>query len=604
MPPEAMQLRKRSEIDDRYKWNAESVFATPDDWQQAATQVGEMADDIQKYKGHLSEGSRVFGEYMDAADELTRLMGKVYVYPSMAFSCDSNDTEAAIRFGQAQGLYGKVRAATAFAEPELLAIGQETLEQWMREDLPLAVYGHFIDNLFRRQAHVRSAEVEEILGMASEPFSSIRNTYSLLTGSDMKFKPAVDSEGNEVPFAQSSFWTLMSSPDRELRRTAWNSYQDAYLDHKGTLASNLTASMKAFIFNSRARGYKSSVEAALSEDNVPVGVFHNLIDTFKKNIPTWHRYWRVRRKMLGTDDLHPYDIWAPLSSDTVYVPYETAVDWISLGMKPLGDEYVGVLRNACLEDRWVDVYPNEGKRSGAFSDGSHDTMPFIMVSYDDDLGAMSTLAHELGHSMHSYMARNTQSALYSDYTLFVAEVASNFNQALTRAYLMEAHADDPAFQINLLQEAMQNFHRYFFIMPTLARFELEIHERLEKGKGVSEKDMIALMTELFNEGYGGEMQIDHDRVGITWAQFVHLYADYYVFQYATGISAAHALADKVLGGEYRAAERYLEALSAGSSLYPMETLQHAGVDMLSPAAVETTFGVLSQLVDRLEALAQ
>jgi oligoendopeptidase F len=604
MAAEATQVRKRSDIDARYKWNAESVFATPDGWQQAASQVAQMAEDIQQYKGRLSESPSVLREYMDAADALMRLMGKVFVYPSMDVNCDSNDTEAAARYGQAQGLFGKVRAANAFAEPELLAIGRETLEQWMREEPSLAIYNHYVDDLFRRQAHVRSAEVEEVLGMASEPFSTIRTTYGLLTSSDMKFKPAVDSDGNEVPFAQSSFWTLMSSPDRELRRTAWNNYQDAYLGLKGTLASNLAASMKAFIFNARARGYKSSLEASLSEDNVPVEVFHNLIDTFKKNIPTWHKYWRVRREMLGYDDLHPYDIWAPLTSDTVHVPYETAVDWISRGMKPLGDEYVAALRNGCLEDRWVDVYPNEGKRSGAFSNGSHDTLPFIMMSYDDDLGAMSTLAHELGHSMHSFMARNTQPAIYSGYTLFVAEVASNFNQALTRAYLMRERADNTAFQINLLQEAMQNFHRYFFIMPTLARFELEIHTRLEKGKGVAAKDMIELMTELFSEGYGGEMQIDHDRVGITWAQFGHLYSDYYVYQYATGISGAHALADKVLSGEYRAAERYIEALSAGGSLYPLETLQHAGIDMMTPAAVEATFGVLANMVDQLEALSQ
>ena len=601
---EAVKVLKRTDIDAKYKWNAESVFATPDDWQQATSQVAQMTDAIQQYKGRLSEGAAVLADYLDASDALIRLMGRVFVYPSMDFNCDSNNTEAGTRYGQAQGLYGRVRAATAFAEPELLAIGRETLEQWMQQEPRLSIYAHYVDDLFRRQAHVRSAEVEEILGMASDPFGTIRNTYGLLTSSDMKFKPAVDSEGNEVPFAQSSFWTLMSSPDRELRRTAWNSYQDAYLELKGALSSNLTASMKAFIFNSRARGYKSSLEASLAEDNVPVEVFHNLIDTFKKNIPTWHRYWRVRRQMLGHEDLHPYDIWAPLTDDQINVPYETAVDWISEGMRPLGEEYVSALRKGCLEDRWVDVYPNEGKRSGAFSNGSHETMPFIMMSYDDDLGAMSTLAHELGHSMHSYLARKNQPAVYSGYTLFVAEVASNFNQALTRAHLMRERGDDSAFQILLIQEAMQNFHRYFFIMPTLARFELEIHQRLEQGKGVSARDMIDLMTELFREGYGDEMQIDHERVGITWAQFGHLYSDYYVYQYATGISAAHALADKVLNADESAAQRYLEALSAGGSLYPIDTLQHAGIDMRTPEAVEATFAVLAQMVDRLEALAK
>jgi oligoendopeptidase F len=285
------------------------------------------------------------------------------------------------------------------------------------------------------------------------------------------------------------------------------------------------------------------------------------------------------------------------------VPYETAVNWIAAGMQPLGDEYVSVLRRGCLEERWVDVYPNQGKRMGAFSAGVPGTRPFIMMSYSDDLFGLSTLAHELGHSLHSYYTWQNQKILaYARYGLFVAEVASNFNQAMVRAHLL-ATQPDPEFQIAVIEEAMANFHRYFFIMPTLARFELEIHERVERGEALTADSLIDLMADLFAEGFGDEVVMDRERVGITWAEFhTHLYSNFYVYQYATGISAAHALADSILAGKPGAANNYFSFLKAGGSVYPLDALQLAGVDMTMPTAVETTFGVLAGYVDRLEQL--
>jgi len=315
----------------------------------------------------------------------------------------------------------------------------------------------------------------------------------------------------------------------------------------------------------------------------------------------WHRYWAIRRKALGVETLHPYDIWAPLTSNPPSVAYAQAVDRICQGLVPLGDDYVRVLRQGCLEDRWVDVYPNQGKTEGAFSAGSPGTHPFILMSYDDTLISLSTLAHELGHSMHSYLTWQNQPMIYSNYSLFVAEVASNFNQAMVRAHLLETNRD-PDFQIGVIEEAMANFHRYFFIMPTLARFELETHERAERGEGLTADDMISLMADLFGEGYGGELHVDRERVGITWAMFSHLYADYYVYQYATGISAANTLSRRILSGAPGAAADYLSFLKAGSSVYPLEALKLAGVDMTTPQAVEAAFAVLSGLVDRLEKL--
>jgi len=383
-----------------------------------------------------------------------------------------------------------------------------------------------------------------------------------------------------------------------VRRTAWENYADGYLAFKNTYAAALTAAVKQDVFNMRARGYESSLHAALEANDIPVRVFYNLIETFKKNLPTWQRYWRLRKKALGVDRFHVYDIKAPLTSAKPAVPYHQAVGWIAEGMAPLGKEYVRILRAGCLEERWVDRARNKGKREGAFSSGSYGTRPFIMMSYADDLFSLSTLAHELGHSLHSYYTRANQPFIYSRYSLFVAEVASNFNQAMVRDYLFRTQADRD-FQIALIEEAMSNYHRYFFIMPTLARFELELHTRAEQGAPLSAEVMIGLMADLFKEGYGDNVVFDRDRIGITWAQFSHMYLNFYVYQYATGISGAHALAHAILSGEAGAAGRYLDFLKAGGSLYPLEALGKAGVDLASPEPVERAFAVLAGLVDRL-----
>lgn len=592
----------RSEVAPETKWNAESVFPTRAAWKAAYEQVSaELPDALTKFQGHLGDSPAALADWFDASAAFYERVGHILFYGLMSQACETTDSEANAMAGQATGLMGKFQAAAAFAEPELLALGRETLEQWIAAEPRLAIYGHSVDDLFRRQQHVRSAEVEELLGLAQDTFFQIENTTEQLTSSEIPFRPAKSSAGEETGVGQGNFMALYHDPDRELRRTAWESFADGYLSHKGTLASNYSASVKRDIFQARARRFDTALEASLFENNVPTEVFYNLINTFRANIPTWHRYWDVKRKALGVDKLHPWDIWAPIARERPNIPYAQAVDWISEGLKPLGDDYVNALRQGCLQDRWVDIYPNQGKRQGAFSFGWRGTHPFIMMSYHDDLESMSTLAHELGHSMHSYLTWQNQPAVYSDYTLFVAEVASNFNQAMVRGYLRDAQPD-PEFQIALISEAMSNFHRYFFIMPTLARFELEAHTRIEKGEGLTADDMITLMADLFAEGYGDAMDYDRTRVGITWAEFGHLFSNYYVFQYATGISAAHALAAPILAGAPGAAENYLKFLSSGGSLYPLDALKVGGVDMATPAAVEAAFKVLADNVDRLEKL--
>ncbi|HSF82656.1 MAG TPA: oligoendopeptidase F [Anaerolineales bacterium] len=598
---EITTLPARSEIPLEQTWDLESVYASPADWEEACQQLSHLLPRIAAYQGRLAEGPQTILEYLDLAQEAGILAGKIRTYAFNKSAVDTTDQGAVARAGQSSTLLSRFFAAVAFADPELMAVGFDRLWGWIDQTPELTFFAHYVHQLQKHQAHVRSSEVEQVLAMTSDPFTGPWSVYSMLNNADLTFEPAVASDGTEIEVGQASISSLHTHPDRQVRRTAWENYADGYLAFKNTYAAALTAALKQDVFNARARGYETSLHASVESNDIPVQVFHNLIETFKKNLPTWHRYWRLRKRALGYESFHVYDIKAPLTPAKPEVPYRQAVDWIAEGMAPLGQEYVGVLRQGCLENRWVDRAGNKGKREGAFSSGSYGTRPFILMSYADDLFSLSTLAHELGHSLHSYYTRANQPFIYSRYSLFVAEVASNFNQAMVRDYLFRTQADRD-FQIALIEEAMSNYHRYFFIMPTLARFELEMHTRAEQGAPLSAEVMTAVTADLFKEGYGDEVVFDRDRIGITWAQFGHMYMNFYVYQYATGISGAHALSHAILSGEPGAAGRYLDFLKAGGSLYPLEALSKAGVDLESSEPVERAFEVLAGLVDRLENL--
>jgi oligoendopeptidase F len=472
----------------------------------------------------------------------------------------------------------------------------------MQQETKLAVYKHSFEDLFRKQAHVRSSEVEELLGLASDPLQGAGSSTGMLTNADFKFRPAKDSAGKVIEVTQGTYHNILHNPDRKARRTAYESYMDKYLEHKNTLATNLTTSIKSNVFYMQARRHESTLAASLFDLNIPTDVFYNLIDTFKKKLPVWHRYFEIRRRTLGLKKLAYYDMWAPITKKKVKVPFEKGVELICESLAPMGRDYVNTVRNGVLKQRWVDVYPNQGKAEGAFSWGAQGTHPFINMSYTDEVTSMSTLAHELGHSMHSYLTWKNQPFVYSDYSLFVAEVASNFHQAMMRGHLLNT-VTDKNFQLALLEEAVGgNFFRYFFQMPTLARFELETHQRIERGESLTADSMIDLMADLFAEGFGPNFDMDRQRVGMTWSTFGHLFADYYVYAYATGISGANALASRILRGEPNAVKDYLGFLKSGSSDYSLDVLRKAGVDLATPQPVEETFAVMEGYIDRMEQL--
>ncbi len=600
---EKKTLPPRSEVLVNETWKIENVFPDVSSWEAAREEVLNRIPHLAAFKGKLTQDPATLGDFFESYEETIRVALRVMIYGMLSSSVDTTDQAAQAMAGQGQNVFVQLNAATAFYEPELMAIGFDTLRDWIQKDKRLAHLNHFIDKLERKQAHIRSEEVEQVLALSGEPFSDFFRAYNAITNADLAFADAVGEDGNTMEVGQSSIGSLITHADRKIRQTGFEHYADGYIAFKNTLASIQIGGIHRDVFNARTRNYPSSLEASLESNNIPTAVFHALVETFQKHLPTWHRYWRVRKKALGYDRFHVYDIKAPLSKKVPQIPYQQAVEWICEGMAPLGRDYVETLRKGALEDRWVDRALNRGKRQGAFSSGVYDTNPFIMMSYSKDVFSMSTLAHELGHSMHSYLSRQAQPLIYSRYALFVAEVTSNFNQAMVRDYMFETQTD-PHFQLALIEEAMSNFHRYFFIMPTLARWELEVHQRAEAGKPLTADVMSTICADFFAEGYGEDVVYDHDRIGITWAQFQHMYMNFYVYQYATGISAAHALVKGIREGGQTEVDNYLDFLRAGGSVYPLDALKTAGVDMTSPEPVEQAFKAMAGYVDRLEALVE
>jgi oligoendopeptidase F len=597
-----MTLPKRDEVPVEQTWNLEPIFTSETQWRTALEAIPAAATRISAFRGRLAESGTVLFEALQTKDEVFLEASRVGLYPGLLSATEGTNTSYAAMSGESGAAFAALSGAAAFMNPELLAIPVERLEAMMREEPRLDVYRHTFEVLRSQADHVRSIEVETLLAQARDPLGTAGAVAQAASDADMTFGD-ITRDGQTAAVSHSTIGELLSDNDPSVRKAAWESYADGHLAFQNTLAASLQGSMKAYIFNMRARGYESSLEMSLARNHIPVQVFENLLETFQRNLPTWHRYWRLRQKASG-GTLHSFDVPiyespAPLVPSTKVTFYE-ASDLILEGMAGLGATYNDPMRAGLLERRWVDWGQNQGKGAGAFSSGLPGLPPYIFMSWSDDLYSLSTLAHELGHSMHSYLTWQTQPTTYANYGLFVAEVASNFNQAMVRAHLLK-RATSKEEKLAILEEAFSNFHRYLFVMPTLARFERELYERLERGGAITAPDLSSRLVALFREGYGGAVEIDEARLGSCWMNFGHLYAPFYVYQYATGIAAANALAKDVMEQGQPAAERYLEFLKAGSSKYPLEALKLAGIDMNRPEPVQRGFDVLKSMVDELEA---
>jgi len=594
-------LPRREDVPLEYTWDLESMYPSPEAWEEAFNNLERALPQLASLQSRLGESPASLKAYFELFERLGPEMYKLYNYAGRRFDVDTTNQANAARVSRAQGLAARFMAAIAFAEPELLALTPETINQFMAEEPALKRYRHYFDNLMRLKPHVRSAEVEAVMAQASDALSTPANIYTVLANADLKFGDARTSKNRRVQVAQGNIDELLSSPDRTLRKSAWERFADGFLSMKNTFAEIMAGKVKATVLRARVHNYPDSLSAALAPSNIPAQVFHNVIDACNRHLDIWHRYWEVRRRALGLEKMEVCDVFAPLAKPP-RVTYKQAVRWIVEGLRPLGAAYVRAVKRGLTTERWVDVYPNLGKRDGAYSAGSYGTKPYIFMSYSEQgLSSLSTLAHEIGHSMHTLLTCQSQPFIYSEYSIFAAEVTSNFNQALVRAHLLKLDRGRD-FEIAVVQEAMDNFHRYLFLMPINAQFEHWMHTTVEQGGALTADAMSAKLVELFRRGYGDAVALDEPRVGVTWMQFSHFFADYYVWQYASGISAANALADAVLSGEPGVVARYLDFLKAGSAMYPLDALKMAGIDMTQPEPLDRAFQVLARFVSRLEQL--
>jgi oligoendopeptidase F len=596
-----MSLPKRNEVPLDKTWSIQTVFANEALWRTALEALPASAAEIARFAEKLSESGAVLFEALQLRDRVFLEAYKISMYASLLASIEGTNTVYSSMNAEAGSALAHLGGSAAFFGPELVAFEDTKLEKLMQDEPRLELYRHYFEELRSQRAHVRNGEVEMLLAQASDPLGAVNSISSAVNDADMKFK-SILHDGKDIEVSHSSVGELLSDTNAEVRRAAWESYADGHLAFQNTLAATLQGSVKNYVFRARARNYASSLEMSLARNHIPKRVYENLLETFKAYQPVWHKYWLLRKQamngQLHTSDVAIYESPAPLVPSTK-VTFLEASQLIIKGMQPLGAEYTEPMQKGLLEQRWVDWGQNQGKGAGAYSSGAQGTHPFIFMSWSDDLYSLSTLAHELGHSMHSYFSNATQPAVYTEYSMFVAEVASNFNQAMVRADLLKT-APDKTAKLALLEEAFSNFHRYLFVMPTLAQLERELYERIERGGSISAPFLSERLIELFSEGYGGAVEIDATRLGASWMNFGHLYSPFYVYQYATGIAAANALARDVLEQGEPAAGRYMEFLKTGSSRYPIDALKLAGIDMNNPEPVQRGFEVLKSMVDELE----
>src|SRR5215208_6788832 len=592
----------RSKVPVEETWALETVFATDDAWEEAFDACGERLRAVEAFRGRVAADSATLLAALRAADDLTEAVWKVLVFALLRRSEDATNAHAGEMADRAIGLATRAEAANSFLGPEIAALSDATIADWIGREPSLEPYRHALARICRLRSHIRSVEVEEILARAGEVAAASEITQSVLEDGELPLGQITDESGQTVRLAQGNLNRFLDSVDRRVRQEAWEQSADAYFAFRNTFAATLAGAVKRDVFYARARGYDSSLDAALAGDNIPRGVFHNLLDTVWKHFPVWHRYFSVRRRLLGLPegDLHGYDLEAPLTEQPSF-PWESGVETILASLAPLGPDYVGDVRRGMVE-RWTDRCANLGKGGGAFSSGTFGTEPFISMTWRDNLTSVSTLAHELGHSMHSLLTWRNQPVTYASYGMSAAETASNLNQALMGAHLL-AERNDRDWTIAVIEERMANNMRYLFTMPILARFELAAHERVEVGGALSADWMSQTLLGFYREGYGREVVIDPARMGITWARFSHLFMNFYVFQYGIGIAAAAALSEAILTEGEPARERYLTFLRAGGSVDPIVALRDAGIDMSSPEPIERAFALMSRYVDQLEEFA-
>jgi len=598
---QTQKLPARQEIPAEYKWRLEDIYAGDELWEQDFQKALQMAGEVEAYRGRLGESARTLLQALQARESLSELSEKVYTYARMRRDEDNTNPRYQAYTDRAESLSARVQTAVSFFVPEILQIPAETLEHFRREEPGLELYRFALEDIFRHKPHTLSAREEQIMAQAEEVTLAAANIFRMLNNADFTFPPIKNEEGREVEVTHGRYIQLMESRDRRVRRDAFQSMYSTYRKFNNTLAATLGANVKKDTFYARVRKHPSALQAALFADNIPPEVYDNLIRTVRRNLQAMYRYVSLRKKLLGLDELHMYDLYTPVVENVRWaIPYPEAVETVKRGLAPLGGEYLETMSRG-LAEGWVDVYENKGKTSGAYSWGPYGVHPYILMNYHDNLNNVFTLAHEMGHAMHSYFSFREQPYIYAHYTIFTAEVASTVNESLLMDHLLNTVTDRDK-KLYLLNHYLEQFRGTVFRQTMFAEFEKIIHEKVESGEALTADLLCQIYHRLNVDYYGPEMVVDEE-VDMEWARIPHFYTAFYVYKYATGFSAAAALTRQMLKEGAPAVERYLAFLKKGGSDYPLNLLKTAGVDMATPQPVQEGLDVFARLVDEMEELA-
>lgn len=597
-----MEVKSRDEIEAKYHWDLASIYATDEAFLQALEQAKQYPAQCAAYQGKVSQSPQELLAFLRLDDQVTIELSRLLNYAQRKSDEDTRVSKYQDFASQAMSLYVSVSSACAWFTPELLSLDQETMEKFYAQCPELELYRRSLDRIFRRKEHTLSPSEEALLASAGEMANQPDNIYSMFSDADLTFSDAVDSQGEAHPVTHGTYGPLLYSQDRALRKSAFQSCYAGYGQFRNTCAATLNAQTKQLKFFADARKYPSTLAAALDATEVPVEVYTNLIDAVRRNFPAMHKYTRLRRKLLGVDELHFYDLYVPMVGDVdMHFTYEEACDLILKALEPMGEEYCSIVRQG-LEQRWIDVYENPGKRSGAYSAGGYSMHPFILLNFQGTLNDVFTLIHEMGHSMHTYLSCANQPSCYSDYVIFVAEVASTCNETLLMQYLLKTTTDkrQRAYLINYF---LEQFRTTLYRQTMFAEFELAVNQMTERGEGLTADALCEKYRQLNADYFGPDIVVD-DEISLEWARIPHLYYNYYVYQYSTGYAAAIALSQKILQEGQSAVERYLNFLKGGSSKPPIELLRGAGVDMATAQPIDDALKLFDSLIDEMDELAR
>lgn len=596
----AKELPNRKEVPEHLTWDLTTIFSTDNEWEKEFEQLQTEIPKIKEFQHTLGESSDKLLAVLKYQDEISERLGKLYVYAHMRYDEDTTNSFYQGMNQKAESILTFASSEMSYIVPEILQIEEETLKSFIRENEELQLYGKTLDEIMRQRAHILSEKEEMLLSEASDAMQTASNTFGMLNNADLTFPVITDEDGNEVELTHGRYIRFMESKDRNVRKAAFDAMYDTFGSFKNTFASTLNGAVKKDNFYAKVRNYHSARHAALDSNNIPETVYDQLVSAINDSLPLLHRYTKLRKQILQVEDLHMYDLYAPLVQEVdMKIKYEEAQQYVLESLTPLGEDYVNIVKSG-FQNRWIDVIENKGKRSGAYSSGTYGTNPFILLNWQDNVNNVYTLTHELGHSVHSYFTRKHQPYRYGNYSIFVAEVASTCNEALLSEYFLN-HLDDEKEKLYILNHFLEGFRATVFRQTMFAEFEHDIHIREQNGEPLTAESLTESYYDLNKKYFGSDIVIDEE-IGLEWARIPHFYYNYYVYQYATGYAAATSLANQILTEGDAAVERYKDFLKAGSSDYPIEVLKKAGVDMTEKKPIVDALQVFEQKLTEFENL--